>query len=121
MAKTKIPREEKIRLYIKLVASIPGAELKGDTIPYTSLNGHMYSYLAKDDDLGLRLPEKERNEFIAKYKTTLMHQYGIVQKEYVVVPDDVLKKTELKRYFEISYKYVGGLKPKASAKGKKKN
>ena len=81
----------------------------------------MYSYLAKDDDLGLRLPEKERNEFIAKYKTTLMHQYGIVQKEYVVVPDEVLKKTsELKRYFELSYEYVSSLKPKATTKGKKK-
>ena len=55
-----------------------------------------------------------------KYKTTLVEQYGIVQKEYVMVPDSLLKKTnELKQYFDISYKYVSGLKPKATAKSKK--
>jgi hypothetical protein len=38
-------------------------------------------------------------------------------KEYVVVPDDMLKKTEvLKKYFDISYGYVSSLKPKPTKK-----
>ncbi len=37
-----ISREEKIELYNKLVASHPEAVRKGDTMPYTSVNGHMY-------------------------------------------------------------------------------
>jgi hypothetical protein len=114
-----ISREDKIALFAKLVATNPLVALKGDTIPYTSLNGHMYSYLSKEGVLALRLPEKERKDFLEKYKTTLMEAYGIVQKEYVVVPESLLKNTdELKPWFESSYIYVGLMKPKPT-KGKK--
>jgi TfoX/Sxy family transcriptional regulator of competence genes len=42
-----------------------------------------------------------------------------VLKEYVTVPDDLLKKTkELKRWFEESYAYAQTLKPKATKKKK---
>ena len=115
-----ISREDKIALFAKLVATNPLAELKGDIIPYTSLNGHMYSYLSKEGVLALRLPEKDRKVFLEEYKTTLMAAYGIVQKEYAVVPDSLLMKTEqLKPWFERSYVYVGLMKPK-STKAKKK-
>lgn len=112
---------DKIALYSKLVATHTGSELKGDTIPYTSVNGHMYSYFNKEGFLALRLPEEVRDAFLKKYKTTLVTAYGIVQKEYVVVPDDLLKKTnELKKYFQVSYYYVSSLKPKPTNKKKKK-
>jgi hypothetical protein len=121
MEKSKASREEKIELYNKMVASHADAIRKGATIPYTSLNGHMYSYFTKDDFVALRLPQDERIKFLDKYKTTLVKQYGIEQKEYVMVPDGLLKKTnELKQYFDLSYKYVSTLKPKATVKGKKK-
>ncbi len=121
MENSSISRDHKMELYDKLIASHPGAARKGDTIPYTSLNGHMYSMLTKGDEVALRLPEEERTKFIDKYKTKLLEQYGIVQREYVVVPDSLLKKTgELKKYFDLSYLYVSGLKPKPSAKAKKK-
>ena len=113
-------REDKIALFAKLVATNPLAVLKGDTIPYTSMNGHMYSYLSQEGVLALRLPEKQRKEFLEKYNSTLMEAYGIVQKEYVVVPDSLLQNTdELKPWFEDSYVYVGLMKPKPT-KGKKK-
>ncbi|HEY4149757.1 MAG TPA: hypothetical protein VGM41_12545 [Chitinophagaceae bacterium] len=48
-------------------------------------------------------------------------QYGIVQKEYVVVPAGLLQKTgELKPWFELSYNYIKTLKPKPATKSKKK-
>jgi len=116
----KQTREDKEALYGKLVATNPAATLKGDTVPYTSLNGHMYSYLSKDDIVALRLPPEAREEFIKKYKTNLMTAYGIVQKEYVAVPDTLLKKTdELKLYFNKSHEYVSSLKPKPTTKKKK--
>jgi hypothetical protein len=121
MEKSKTSRDQKIELYNKLVASHADAIRKGATIPYTSLNGHMYSYFTKDDFAALRLPEDERIKFLDKYKTTLVEQYGIIQKEYVMIPGDLLKKTnELKQYFDISYKYVSSLKPKATTNNKKK-
>ncbi len=121
MAKSKPEAPaEKVALYEKVVATLPEVERKGATIPYTSVNGHMFSYVAKDGMVGLRLPEEERDAFLKKYNTKLCEQYGIVQKEYVVVPDALLKKTaELKKYFAMGYAYVSSLKPKPTTRKKK--
>ncbi|HVZ39774.1 MAG TPA: hypothetical protein VHI13_10890 [Candidatus Kapabacteria bacterium] len=111
---------EKLALYEKLVATIPEVERKGATIPYTSVNGNMFSYLSKDGVLALRLPAEARDAFIEKYNTRLCEQYGVVQKEYVEVPDALLKKTaELKKYFAQSHAYVSALKPKPTTRKKK--
>lgn len=118
MAKTQsdIPAGT-LQLYEKLVATVPGVERKGATIPYTSLNGHMFSYLSKSGTLALRLPAEARAAFLKKYKTTLCKQYGIIQKEYVEVPASLLKKTaELKTYFAMSFAHVSSLKPKKTKK-----
>src|SRR5438132_10315913 len=103
----------KAELYAQLVATLPGVPCKGATVPYTSVNGHMFSYLSKAGTLALRLPLAARDAFLKKYKTTLCTQYGVVQKEYVEVPDALLKKTaELKAFFATSFAYVSSLKPK---------
>ena len=108
-------------LYDAMVSSHPEGVRKGDTVPYTSINGNMYSFLSKDGFVGLRLPEEERVKFLDKYKTTLAKQYGIVQKEYVNVPDSLLlKSVELAPYFAMSHRYAGSLKPKPTTKAKKK-
>lgn len=110
---------EKLDLYEKLIATNPKVERKGATVPYTSLNGHMFSYLSKDGKLNLRLPSGEREAFLKKYKTSLCQAYGKVQPEYVVVPDALLSSTrELKKFFDCSYQYVGSLKPKPTTKQK---
>ncbi len=110
---------DKVILYEKLVATNPTIERKGDTMPYTSVNGNMYSVVYKDGTVTLRLPEEARTVFMKKYKTTHPEQYGAVLKEYVVVPDALLKKTtELKHYFDLSYEYACSLKPKPARKKK---
>jgi hypothetical protein len=58
---------EKLALYEKLVATNPEVERKGDTMPYTSLNGHMFSLLTKEGILIVRLAEVDRDAFIRKY------------------------------------------------------
>jgi hypothetical protein len=106
-------------LYEKLVAAHPRVQLKGDTVPYTSLNGHMFSALHEDGRVALRLPSPDREAFLKKYQTSLAAQYGAVQKEYVVVPDKLLATTaELKPYFVKSMAYVSSLKPKPTTKKK---
>ena len=110
-------RSAALAFYDALIATNAAVERKGATVPYTSLNGHMFSALHKDGTVALRLPEAERSKFLKKYKTSLASHYGVVQPEYVVVPDALLAKTrELKPYFDASYKYVAGLKPKGKAK-----
>ncbi len=109
--------EDKLMLYEKLTATIRGIEIKGVSMPYTSVNGHMFSFLDKEGNLGLRLPLPVRTEFLSKFKTTLCEAHGTILKEYVLVPDAVFKNTgKLKSYFEISFQYVAGLKPKTTKK-----
>jgi hypothetical protein len=115
--KTNTVPPEKFAQYEKLIATNPKVELKGATVPYTSHNGHMFSNFNPDGTLGLRLPPDTIEAFIKKYKTKLVEVYGIVRKEYVVVPDALLKKTkELKPYFDLSFEYVNSLKPKSTKK-----
>ena len=84
-----------------------------------SLNGNMFSLLAKDGVLGFRLSKEDRERFINKYKSGPMIQYGVVLKEYVVVPDQLLNSIkELQKYFELSFAYAKTLKPKPTSKTK---
>ncbi len=77
----------------------------------------MFSYLHPPGSLALRLPEQERERFLKKYATTLFEAHGVVQKEYVKVPDALLNNTkELRPYFKLSCRYVRSLKPKPSRK-----
>ena len=110
--KSKMPAA-KLELYEKLIATNPNIERKGDVHPYTSLNGHMFTYLDQTGTLGIRLPKDAVEAFLRKYKTTLFESYGVVKKDYVRVPEKLLENTsELKKYLEISYEYTKTLKPK---------
>ena len=73
--KTDVPART-LELYDRLVATNPDLKRKGKTMPYTSLNGHMFSFLTKEGMLALRLKE----------------------------------------YFDISFEYIGSLKPKPTKK-----
>jgi hypothetical protein len=111
----------KIALYDKLIATNPDVERKGDTNPYTSHNGHMFTHLAPPGTLAIRLAPDDVEAFLKKYKTKFFETYGVVKKDWVVVPDSLLAKTsELRQYFDRSLRYVKTLKPKAAAKSKGK-
>lgn len=114
--KTAIPLE-KLALYERLVATNPQVKRKGDTNPYTSHNGHMFTHLAPPGTLAIRLAPEDAEAFLKKYKTKLFESYGVVKRDWVVVPDALLRKTaELKKYFDLSFAHVKSLKPKASKK-----
>lgn len=117
--KTEGCAADKVALYDKLLAMHPNVTRKGDTNPYTSHNGHMFTHLVPPGTLALRLPPAEVEAFLRKYKTTLLESYGVVKRDWVVVPDALLKKpTELKKFFDLSYTHVKTLKPKPSARKK---
>ena len=60
-----------LELYDQLVATKPKVKRRGATVPYTAMNGHMFSYLGKNGELAPRLPEGEREAFLKKYQTIL--------------------------------------------------
>jgi hypothetical protein len=124
MAKQGTPDDpdyrRKLADYERVVATVPGIERKGAANPYTAINGNMSSYLHPRGAMALRLPPGLREGFLAAHDTSLFEAYGIVQKEYVAVPDSLLANTAaLRPYFQASVDYVSGLKPKPT-KGTKK-
>ena len=113
MAESQDEYAANLIFYEKVVATIPEVKRKGKTMPYTSHNGHMFSLFTKEGKLALRLPDDDREAFVKKYGTEPVVQYGAVMKEYVEIPQELLQDTdELKQYFELSYQYIGTLKPK---------
>ena len=103
-----------IDFYKRLIDSHPEIELKGGKkLPNTSVNGHMFSFVSKAGKVALRLVAADREAFIQKYDSKLAENYGVVMKEYVEVPDDLLNNTdELAPYLALSYEYALTLKPK---------
>jgi hypothetical protein len=116
MQKAEIPAD-KLELYDKLIRERPHIERKGVGLPYTSMNGHMFSFLSAGGSLALRLPAEKREEFLAKHKASLFVAHGAVLKEYVEVPEKLFANTaELLPYLDMSYEYVQSLKPKQTKK-----
>jgi len=113
---------DKLRLYEKLVASTPGIESKSNFgAAYTAVNGNMYSLISKYGVVGIRLPEPDRSAFLEKYDATIFRADPAwpPNKEYVAVPDDLLKNiAALRPYLKASYHYAQTLRPKATTKKK---
>ena len=107
----------KLALYERLIATDPTIERKGATVPYTSTNGKMFTFLSPTGELRIRLPDEERETFMKKYRAKLAVSYGIVQKDFVAVPAALLARTaELKPYLAISRAYGERLGTKAGIK-----
>jgi TfoX/Sxy family transcriptional regulator of competence genes len=110
---------DSLAAYERLVATNPAVERKGDTMPYTSVNGNMFSLLTRGGKLVLRLPTEERTAFREQYGTGPVVQYGAVMPEYVEVPDALLRDTPaMTPYFQKSYAYGASLRPKPTTKRK---
>src|SRR5438309_3465754 len=97
----------KLALYDRLLGTEPSMERKGATIPYTSANGKMFTYLSPSGDLRLRLPDEERVAFMKKYRTEPVVQHGVVMKDWVAVPASLFARVaELRPYLEKSRTYA---------------
>lgn len=111
---------EETRLYAAAVEATEGAELKGATTPYTSLNGNMYSFLDKQGVFAVRLGAEERAELIGLGGTDYVYETGHRMREYVGTPADVLADTQqAAAWLAKSLAYAGTLKPKATTRKKK--
>lgn len=108
-----------LALYDKVVAQFPDVERKGAKSAYTSLNGHMFSFMTTEGALCLRLDEDAKEAFMAKHGTGPVIQYGATMRGYVEVPAAMLAKTkQVAKVFQASLDYVGSLKPKPTKRKK---
>jgi hypothetical protein len=75
----------------------------------------MFTFLAKDGTMGLRLAKTDREAFLEESDTELMEQYGRIITEYVQVPDILLEDTvTLSRYLQMSFDHVWTFNPKST-------
>jgi hypothetical protein len=105
--------KQKLELYDRLVAKCSRFDRKGKTVPYTSANGHMFSMLNKDGQLGIRFSKQVQERYIQELDTTIFKSHGAVMQGYVLIPDHILEDLDkLSEYLNESYDYVMTLEPK---------
>lgn len=106
-------RNQILAIYEQVIDSIDTIDLKGKTMPYTSANGHMFSLINKDNELGIRLSKEMGDDFIQKYDSGEFRSHGAVMRGYVRIPDQVLEDPQvLAEYLIKGHKYVMTLPPK---------
>ena len=63
--------------------------------------------------MGILLPHADAEAFQKKYNSPPFVSYGVVKKDWVTVPETLLRNTkELKKYLEMSLEHTKTLKPK---------
>jgi hypothetical protein len=109
--------DDSLAAYDRLIATVPGLERKGATMPYTSVNGNMFSFLDQSGVLALRLSAVDRQGFIAAFDAGLHEAHGHVMQEYVAVPPGLLGSVDaLAPWFVASWTNASSLKPKATTR-----
>ena len=103
-------REKKEALYNELVSKCERFERKGKTMPYTSANGHMFSQLNKDGELGIRFSKAVQKKKIQELETTNFMSYGANMRAYVKMPENLWDDLDLlAKYLNESYDFVMSL------------
>ena len=105
--------KEKLARYDALVAKCPGFERKGKTVPYTSANGHMFSILNKEGELGFRYSKQVQEKYFQQWGTTKFKSHGATMRGYVLIPEEMFTDLDkLAEFLNESYAYVMSLEPK---------
>ena len=110
--------QEALEQYQAVVEASSGdTVVKGAKNPYTSRNGHMFSFLDAEGSMALRLPDALAEEFKSTYESGPVISYGSVMRGYVSVPAELLADTaELAVWFDKAYDWIGTLAPKPTTK-----
>ena len=116
MAKKPAPSTiptERLGAYDRLIATRPEVERKGAKIPYTSLNGHMTSYLTESGALVLRLSPRDRARFLEEQRTTLHTAHGTSRRSSSTCRTPLFLDTPaIAPWFAVSLDWIATLKPK---------
>ncbi len=109
---------EALEAYRSMVAeSHSGAEVKGARNPYTSRNGHMFSFLDAAGRVALRLSDELTEEFRSSYASGDVIQYAATMRGYSSVPAELLADpVTLAVWFDRSWAWIGTLAAKPTRK-----
>lgn len=105
--------ENRLQRYDEIIASCQQFNRKGKTMPYTSSNGHMFSQLNKEGELGIRFSKEVQEAYFKSLNTTNYISYGAKMKGYVLIPDSLWDDPEtIAKMLIESYEYVESLQAK---------
>lgn len=111
------PPEALVAYTAAVDAAKSDAEVKGAKTPYTSRNGHMFSFLDPTGVMALRLSAEMTDEFRSAYESGDVKQYGATMRGYSSIPVDLLDDTDtLAGWFARSWEWIGTLPPKPTKK-----
>lgn len=88
-------RDDLMALFEAAISAANQIERKGKANPYTSANGHMFSQINKDDQLGIRLPKPRQKELLDEYGAGPFKSYGATMRDYVCVTEEMLSDQAL--------------------------
>jgi len=104
--------DDSLKFYDYIVAKA-GYERKGKTMPYTSHNGHMFSLLNKNGEIGFRYSKAVQRQYFEKYETSYFISYGAKMQGYILLTENMIKDENLLiDLLNESYLYVDSLKKK---------
>lgn len=107
---------ENLERYKKLLDK-HGIECKGKKMPYTSLNGHMYTFHDKEGCVSFRFDEPYLKWFLEEFDAKRSIQYNSVMRGYAIIPQHILEdEEELDKHFKASMKFIQSLPPKVTKK-----
>jgi hypothetical protein len=105
-------RADLIALFEDAIAATDQIERKGKANPYTSANGHMFSQINKDDQLGIRLPKPRQAELLERYSAGSFKSYGATMRDYVCLTDEMLAAEGLvTQLLEEGFAFVSAMPP----------
>ncbi len=109
--------EERIELYDKLIAKLPDQKRKGAANAYTSLNGHMFSFVDKNGEFAFRYSDARKKELIEELGAKESIQYNSVMRGYIVIPENLMDDLDrLSDLFAESFEYISSVPPKPTKK-----
>lgn len=107
--------EKTLKIYDAACAAA-GIERKGKNLVHTSANGHMFSQMNKDGELGVRLPKDRQKELSAEFGAGPFKSYGATMRDYICLTDAMLSDGPLiARLLKEGLRFVEAMPP-----GKKK-
>jgi hypothetical protein len=113
---------EALERYRAVVEASGNGEVKGAKSPYTSRNGHMFSFLDGEGTMALHLSKELETEFRSRYESGPVIQYGRTMRGYSSIPPGLFAETEvLREWYDRAWEWIGTLEPKPTKKpaGKK--
>lgn len=104
--------------YTEYIQKWGKVERKGKNNPYTSHNGHMFSFIDKKEKyMAVRLDKQQQEAYFEATGTSYVIQYNSKMNGYICLTDEIFNDfNQVKDWLDKSFEFVCSLPPKASKK-----